>query len=184
MVYGIKELKEFNKRIVNEFGKQDGYFEPERKNGRTTFRVHASVAATMDRLSQHPQCIAGQTALGDLLWIVRNRLLVVALDSPSIGKGNSQQFSANTQLQTRADSMTLKSELDGIIRKGNQNGFYWLRGENSDDVPGLCIPPAVSPPQGTLTVNRRHSSGGVQAQLSTDSSSLVVPILTGVVGVG
>lgn len=184
MVYGTNELLEFNKRIANELGKQEHYFRQDRANGGTSFRVHPAVTSMMDRLSQHPHCIAGQTALGDLLWVVRNKLLVVALESPAAGTGNSQQFSANTQFQARADAKILKSDLDSIIRRGNQRGSYWLKGENNGDAPGLCPPPPLSSPQGTLTVNRRHSSGGAQGQLTIGSSSHVVPILTGVVGVG
>lgn len=187
MVYGIEELQDFNNRITNEFGKQVHYFELEKANGRTSFRVHATVTTMMDRLAQHPQCIAGATALGDLLKVVRKRLLVVALGPPATGNGNTYQVGTNAQSQSRADSMTLNKEVGDIIQKGNQNGFYWLKGESSDDAPSLCTPQAVSPPpnpQGSLTVIRRHSSGSVQGQLTTYRSSLFVPILTESVGVG
>lgn len=166
MVYGIKELQEFNKNVANEFGKQVHYFELDRTSGGTSFRVHAAVTAMMDKLAQHAQCIAGETALGDLLKVVRKKLLVVALEAPTTGKGSTHQVGTNAEFQIRADSMTLKKELDEIVKKGNQNGLYWLKGEISDDLPGLCTPQAVSPPpppnpQDSLTMNRRHSSGSI-----------------------
>lgn len=187
MVYGIKELQDFNKRIENEFGKQVHYFELEKANGGTSFKVHASVTAMMDSLAQHPQCIAGKTALGDLLKVVRKRLLVVELGPPPTGNGSTHQVGTNSQFPSRANSETLKKELDDIVQKGNQNGFYWLKGESSDDAPDLCTPQVVSPspnPQGFLTVGRRHSSGSAQGQLTTYRSSLFVPILTESLGVG
>lgn len=187
MVYGIKDLQEFNNKVANEFGKQVHYFELEKTNGGTTFRVHHAVTTMMDKLAKHPQCIAGETALGDLLKVVRKKLLVVALDAPDAGNGKSHESGTNAQFQLRADSMTLKKELDDIVQKGKQNGFYWLKGESSDDAPGLRTPQAVLPPpnpQGSLTVSRTHSSGSVQGQLTTYRSSLFVPILTESVGVG
>ncbi|KAK7718097.1 hypothetical protein SLS63_010580 [Diaporthe eres] len=39
MVWGKQELEEFNKRIVNDFGKQVHYFELEKRNGQTSCRV-------------------------------------------------------------------------------------------------------------------------------------------------
>lgn len=187
MVWGKQELEEFNKRIVNEFGKSVHYFELEKRNGQTSCRVHSAVSATMDELAQHAECKAGKTALGDLLKLVRTRLLVVSLGSQSFGKGKTPQINADTQVQPRADSRALKMALDEIIERGKKNRSYWLKGESSDDLPSLCTPQAVESelhPQDVLTVARDHSSGGVGGLSATDGSSHVVPILTGIVGVG
>lgn len=186
MVWGKQELEEFNKRIVNDFGKQVHYFELEKKNGQTSCRVHSAVSATMDKLAQHVECKAGNTALGDLLKLVRTRLLVVSLGSQSFGKGKTPQINADTQVQPRADSRALKMALDEIIERGNKNRSYWLKGESSDDLPSLCTPQVVESelhPQDVLTVAREQSSENVGGLSATESSSFVVPVLTGTVRV-
>lgn len=186
MVYGTRQLNTFNDKIVNEFGKECHYFEMEKRNGVVSSRVHNAVCEMMDKLAQRPECKAGNTALGDLLEVVRTRLLVVRLGPPTFEKGKPQKFDVNTQIQ-RADAMTLKAKLDDILRIGNQNPSYWVKGETEDDLPRLSTTQAVSLEplsQDSLTVARNRSVGSVGGVLTSDSSSLVVPILTGSVGVG
>lgn len=187
MVYGRHGLDEFNKGIVNEFGKPVHYFEHEKRNGHKSSRVHSAVSATMTRLAQNTECTAGKTAMGDLLWVVRKKLLVVELGNPIIGQAKTNQASADTQTQPRADSGMLKEDLAYIIEKGKNDPSYWLKGEISDELPSLCTPQAVKSglePQSSLLVTRKRSSGSIRGPLTADSSSLFVPILTGSVGVG
>lgn len=187
MVRGIEKLNEFNDKIVNEYGKQIHYFEQIKINGGSTFRVHTAVSDTMDRLAQHAECKAEKTALGDLLEIVRTKLLVVGLGAPPNGTANAYQLSTDTQTQSRAHSSTLKNDLGNIIKRGEKDPSYWLKGENSDDVPSLYTPQEgqfeLEPPI-SLTVNRKRSSGSVRDPVTTESSYLLAPKLTGSVGVG
>lgn len=187
VVYGNHELDEFNKRIVNEFGKPVHYFEHEMRNGQKSLRVHSAVSATMKGLAQQTECTAGKTALGDLLRVVRKKLLVVELSDSATSQAKTYQASASTQTQPRVDSGTLKKDIVEIIEKGRKDPSYWFKGESSDDLPSLSTPQAVSPepdPQSSLTVSRKRSSGSDRGLLTADSSSLFVPILTESVGVG
>lgn len=176
LVSGRSGLAEFNKKIVNKFNEECQYFHQEGRNGKTCFEVHQAVRSAMQRLSGHTQCEYGKTALGDLLWVVETKLLVVDLDGAQ---------GANTQVRTRATAMTLKAELDRIIGRGVQNQTYWLKGKICDGVPSLYATQVVFPEpnaQGSLTVarDRSRSSGSSRRLLTTDtcSSSLIVPVLT------
>lgn len=186
VVYGTKELDKFNRRIVNDFSQQCHYFEVEKRNGETSFRVHTAVSAMMDKLAQRTECTAGDTALGDVLSVVRTRLLVVALDGGTFGKGKTH-VTADSQVQTRADSRTLRKDLDEIIKKGDTNELYWLQGETIDDLPSLTAPQDVQTepdPQGSMIVTNQGSSESIKEFPTGSSSSLVVPILSGDVKVG
>lgn len=187
LVDGTRGLDEFNKEIVNEFGAECHYFESKNRNRVAPFKVHEAVAATMERLSQHPECEDGTTALGDLLRVVKTRLLVVDLRSERSGEGTVRHEMANGQVQTRADAVRVKEALDDIIQKGNERPTYWLKGKTCDDVPSLYTTQAVtseSDSQSSLTVAWKHSFGGSGGLLTTDSSSLDVQMLTGSSKVG
>lgn len=185
LVSGRSGLAEFNKKIVNEFKKECQYFHKEGRNGKTCFEVHQAVRSTMQRLSGHTQCEYGKTALGDLLWVVETKLLVVDLEVKPLLQGDYHDDGANTQVRTRATAMTLKAELDRIIERGVRNQTYWLKGKICDGVPSLYATQVVFPEpnaQGSLTVarDRSRSSGSSRRLLTTDtcSSSLIVPVLT------
>lgn len=127
---GSQGLDEFNKRIVDEFGKQCHYFEREMKGGKGGKGgsvVHRAVLDTMQSLSRRPECQAGKTALGDLLRIVRTKLLVVALDSSGLVKPEIPAHKgASAEAQVRANSSTLSRDLAGIIKRGTEDRDYWL----------------------------------------------------------
>jgi hypothetical protein len=187
MVHGSEELNAFNDRIINEFGTKIHYFEPVMKSGRSSFQVHKAVSSMIVKLAQHPACEAGQTALGDLLEIVRTKLIVVELGDKAPGQGRAPQISANTQTPSRAHSETLEKDLGNIIELGNRYPSYWLKGETSDDPPTVSAlqvaRPGLEPPK-TLTVNSKRSSRSIGDTLTTDSSYLLVPKLTGSMAVG
>lgn len=178
MVYGTRQLNKFNNNIVNEFGKPCHYFEMEKKNGEVCSRVHDAVCEMMDRLAQSAECRAGKTALGDLLEVVRTRLLVVRLGPPTSRKGKAQQLDANTQV--RADAATLKAKLEDIIRRGERDSSYWLEGTGDDHVQSQYTKPAVEPQHDApLCPAQKGSSGNVAEVFMTDSSSVASFTLTG-----
>ncbi|KAK2611673.1 hypothetical protein N8I77_005003 [Diaporthe amygdali] len=131
LVNGPSGLDKFNKEIVNEFGAESHYFERENRSGVASYKVHGAVIATMETLSRHPECEDGATALGDLLKVVRTRLLVVALKSGKFGKETPFPESAGGQVQTRADAVAFKTALEHIIRKGKERPTYWIRAKHA-----------------------------------------------------
>lgn len=121
---GPKGLQNFNKTIVDEFDTQSHYYEFEEESG---YSVHRAVLATMQSLSQRPECQAGKTALGDLLMIVRTKLLVVALEPSGLVKPKIPAHKgASAEAQVRANSSTLSRDLAGIIKRGTEERNYWL----------------------------------------------------------
>ncbi|KAH8788006.1 hypothetical protein F5883DRAFT_531251 [Diaporthe sp. PMI_573] len=169
MVYGTRQLNTFNDEIVNEFGKECHYFQMEKRNGVVSSRVHEAVCKMMDKLAQRPECKAGNTALGDLLGVVRTRLLVVRLGDLTSAKGKRQSLDGNAQTQTRADSMTVKMMLHGIINRGKRDPLYWLQGEGDDNIQGPAAIPEVEP--------EPESAGSLP--LAEKGSSMVSSMLTG-----
>ncbi|KAF3014001.1 hypothetical protein E8E14_009269 [Neopestalotiopsis sp. 37M] len=134
MLEGPKGLKEFNGAILTEFGREDQYFEWEKRRDRQiVFYIHKVVEQKMKSLSSHRVCRAGNTALSDLLAIVETRLLVVDLAS------------ADPRSPIRADSASLKEEIDKIVERGSRYPDYWLQGKTREDVPILHPATAVAP---------------------------------------
>lgn len=171
LLHGPKGLDDFNKKIVNAFGKECQYFEMERKNGKTSFKVHPAVIDAMESLSQHRECESGKTALGDLLGVVRERLLVISLASSTFGEGNALDDCTGTQKQTRADASILKMALANIINRGNMEQAYWLKSETSGDVPSVHMTTTTTTV--ASTVNDR-SFGAAEEQVTSNSSSALV----------
>lgn len=176
LLHGSKGLDKFNKDIVNEMGNQCHYFEKEKTKGETTYKIHTAVLTTMDSLSQLPECEDGETALGDLLMVVRAKLLVVDLGASTLGKGQNLDDAANIKINTRIPANRLKEDLEEIIRRGAKNEAYWLKGKTAcgEDVPSLSLPMTI--PSATTEHSVEHVSGLLT---SGSSSSLVVPRLTG-----
>jgi serine/threonine protein kinase len=76
LMYGLDELKEFNKQNIGDYGVSDMFYEV--SLGKPA-KVHAVVQRCMNHMAKDPRCFSKTTALGDLLQIVRTRLLVVKL---------------------------------------------------------------------------------------------------------
>lgn len=167
MLSGPKGLERFNKKIVNEFGNPCHYFEKILQNEQTAFKVHKVVVDEMASLFKHAECKDGKTALGDLLRVVKKKLLVVDLGTSTFVKGKTPDKNS------RADARTLRMDLDDIIKKGKNEQAYWLpEGETSEDIPTLYTTPAV------ISATSERIFGDSTGLVNTDMSSLNVPILT------
>lgn len=199
LLHGHDGLVRFNEKIVTEYGKESHYFEMETSlHGEPSFKVHRAVVDAMDSISRDPECKDGRTALGDLLRIVRMRLLVVNLGESTFGPGKTQpdgvasdSLTPKIQVEAqrpRADSRTLRIDLDEIIRKGDADENYWLQGKTRDAVPDLYTTTAARPEprdrDSPLVVPNKGHSGRFPGSLATDNSSLVVPMLTQPLRVG
>ncbi|EHL03001.1 putative ALK tyrosine kinase receptor [Glarea lozoyensis 74030] len=81
VLYGYEELKKFTTSIKGKLDEPCAFFEVEKIEYQNTppglvASIHPAVQACLDRLSADPEC-AKDTALGDLLEIIKNDLLVV-----------------------------------------------------------------------------------------------------------
>jgi serine/threonine protein kinase len=79
LLYGLDELKRFNRSVRGEFSDHSPFYQIRLENGKKVARVHDVAVQWMDHMAKEPACKVGSTALGDLLDLVRGGLLVVKL---------------------------------------------------------------------------------------------------------
>lgn len=159
MVEGSNGLKRFNDTIKDDFGREGQYFGWEkRRDGPIVLYIHPRVEEKMRFLSSQRVCRAGNTALGDLLAIVQTRLLVVDLAS------------SNPRSPIRADSVSLKGEIDKIVERGSRYPNYWLQGSGRWDVPNLHPTTASTP-----AASERHLENA-KGKLTVERSSPISPL--------
>jgi Protein kinase domain len=144
LLYGAQALSEFNAEwIVGEMGEQSPYFEIEGKGPNRTAKVHPAVDTTMDALSRDQECRAGEdTAVKDLLRIVRRQLLIVHLGAPTmmgIGGPSSPPNNSTILGRSRASARDLCLALDNIIGKGEKRESYWCTGKSRSHIQRLQV---------------------------------------------
>jgi serine/threonine protein kinase len=100
LMYGLGELKKFNQKNVGDYGISDMFYEIAQDK---PTKVHAVVEHWMEHMAKDPRCARNETALGDVLEIVRTGLLVVKLPPEGGAK--------RPQLQSSHFSETLNSEI-------------------------------------------------------------------------
>jgi hypothetical protein len=108
LLYGREGLDDFNLAVQGDPSYEAPCYQITEVAGEKTGRVHDVVVRWMGHMADDPACARG-TALGDLLDIVRERLLVVPLP-PRMGSfdvndsENSSQLSRSTTQTTLRDS--------------------------------------------------------------------------------
>lgn len=144
LLYGYEDLKKFNNSIKGLMDQSSAYY---------TFnegiaRIHPRVTEFMERISKDPRC-RKESALNDLLNIVKDRLLVVPLPEPSATtfsrnessfEGESNNISVTAPPSTPASLAAARAEppgpcrgtardflkrLDTMISKGESDNSYW-----------------------------------------------------------
>ncbi|PVH79109.1 HET-domain-containing protein, partial [Cadophora sp. DSE1049] len=121
LLYGFPSLNDFNKKyVVDAMDQLCPYFEIEGKVGENKrAKLHPAVEETMDLLSKDQECKVGvDSAIKDLLSIVRTKLLVVNLNVESVA---------------RATAKELRLALQDIVDKGEGNESYWYTGLSRSD---------------------------------------------------
>ncbi|KAM0351673.1 hypothetical protein ACHAPU_002683 [Fusarium lateritium] len=76
LMYGIKGLSQFNHSFYQRKSDNPSFYE---LDGNNVAKVHHVVLKWVEHMARDPVCEVGQTALGDLLEFIRDRLLVVKL---------------------------------------------------------------------------------------------------------
>jgi serine/threonine protein kinase len=147
LLYGYDELKTFNERIRGPMGESRPYFLLEKVDGNQVAKMHSTVQAYMNHVSNDPE-YARSTALSDLLEIVKTRLLVVSPPTsrpstvdPDQGDGNLTvtNIDAIDQLPrgpSRITAQILSKLLDDMMSKGEKNEHYWFSGTARDGLRG------------------------------------------------
>jgi serine/threonine protein kinase len=142
LLYGTDVLNDFNKDIVGEMGEQSPYFEIEKKIDSKVAKLHPAVSAAMDALSRDQECWLVDTAIRDLLHVVKKKLLVINLGAATMLVNEAETpgtppDKTKIQVGSRASAWMLCDELDEIIGKGEKNKSYWHTGKNRDHIQRL-----------------------------------------------
>lgn len=99
LMYGPDELKRFNEAIKTQFSDYSPFYElvqdeDDKAKGASGAKVHRVVEKWMSHMAKDAACAAETTALGDLLELIRNHLLVVKLPARM---GTSPDLSPTTK---------------------------------------------------------------------------------------
>lgn len=117
LLYGNEAVKEFHLQVGGDTKQACQYFECE--DGSIP-EVHHVVSEWMDHIHQtDPEC-SEESALRDLLNLIRSRLLVVALDSRSVKRKDSvhsRSDASDTALRFRATAKEFRGRLNDILEK-------------------------------------------------------------------
>lgn len=185
-LYGYEELNKFTTSIKGNLGEASSYFiVREAEHGDTSPKLvaytHPAVESCLDRLSRDPEC-TGETAMGDLLEIVKTKLLVIKLpehtesslylDNVSI-TNTKGKFTKLRTIQPfgnhRISAVGFVNELDNILNNPNaKKGSYWFIGGTRKDLLPL---PGIMP----KIVTKDSSPSPFLSPKWKPQSSLVVP---------
>jgi len=79
LLYGFDELERFNESVTGKSGRNSPFYRTTIVGGKKVASVHSVAEHWMNHIANDPACKVGTTALGDLLEIVQQGLLVVKL---------------------------------------------------------------------------------------------------------
>lgn len=167
LLYGYKKLEDFKAELKSKTGKLGeltAFFilkekEEVSQSGTTSTYladIHPAVKACLETLSKDQEC-AGNTALSDLLDIIKTKLLVVRLPERTDSSLSAlQSFSVtnvdgNSETQQpghkRASALSLVGALDDILNKGKADidEHYWHTGQIRDDALLPEVVPIIVP---------------------------------------
>lgn len=152
---------------------------------RTT--VHPVVQRIMGALLEDPEC-RGETAVGDLLRLVKDRMLVVGLESGTHLTVPGMTAYPDSE-GARATSKELLEELSKILVHAKDSS-YWFTGNSREDVAPLKNPQpdgdeeesssnVANPRLITITVSNEHTGNGSTMATQTYSRTNLVRLLLG-----
>ena len=161
VLYGYEELKKFTTGIKGKLEEPCSFFEvqeteQEGTTPRLVARLHPTVQSCFDRLSRDPEC-TGKTALGDLLEVIKTKLLVIklpehtesslVLDTVSVTNTDSK-FTKPQAFQPfgkhRTSAVGFVNALDDILNDENaKKESYWFTGRSRENLPLIRIVPEI-----------------------------------------
>jgi serine/threonine protein kinase len=120
LVYGLSELKRFDKENIGTYGISDFFYEVSLNK---PAKVHGVAEYWMEQIAKDPRCSRHKSALGDLLDIVRTDLLIVKLPTDGGAKRSHSdpiQVVAKQTLNTSGLQPPIITSEDAIDEDGNQ----------------------------------------------------------------
>lgn len=154
LMYGYGELEKFNLSMNSALGNSSPYWVMEDTGGPgRSASVHPIVVDMME-IMRKDLLTAGTTAIGDLLQLIKTRLLVVPLPRSTASFRRSRS-SIPAPPGCRAKAADLENDLMGILKKAKCNeGYAYTRtsGSGGVDPVGLIQQPVVTPAQFSMNV--------------------------------
>jgi len=138
LLFGRDSLQEFNSKIVDEDGGSSHWFE--KNTGDTPghrAKVHFHVRDTIRALETDQEC-SSNTAMRDLLDIVKTKLLVVEIGDATLAIGGDMS-NPKSKAGSRVYSQELMYCLRELVQKGANNESYWYTGNSRDRLPKLVV---------------------------------------------
>lgn len=149
LLYGNQELEKFNNCLHDRSKNSYPYWALDNKRP----QVHPNVQMCMDIIGEDPEC-TGSKAIGDLLRIVKMKLLVVKLPPKAMPLHQTIATNADTGSTSsppghfRAKAEEFHDALRDILEKGKSNDTYWFTGTPRHNLKGPAdsIPSAQMEP--------------------------------------
>ncbi|RTE76399.1 hypothetical protein BHE90_009124 [Fusarium euwallaceae] len=123
LMYGVDMLERFSHASKSWVLSQGTFFYEDDMDGPPIVTLDAVVSEWMDRMEDDPACEVGTTALGNLLELIRTRLLVVKLPREP-GLDWNSHVGLSHQKGERCTSGELKERMRKILE--NETEEYWL----------------------------------------------------------
>ncbi|KAK3369771.1 hypothetical protein B0T24DRAFT_708743 [Lasiosphaeria ovina] len=193
LVEGTEALNAFNQSIRGDKKGEPPYYETQESDSLTgqgkKAKVHSLVTKRIRMLETSRPC-AKNTALGDLLDVVKTKLLVVELPASSDSNSTSAVPDESGVVVTvadasdptgsggpcRASAETLHNSIVSILAKGDADKSYFYTGPSRPAVGGLTNPSQLAPhTSGGLHPSWALSAHGDRKQDSASGSSPLAP---------
>jgi len=134
LLYGTEELKRFTIELERIPGMPERYFYTSEDPQTFKPKINSTVTRWIKHMVQDPEC-SGRSALGDLVRLVKEKLLVVEWKQDSDGIINTRRSRArnifsstratDTSQHIRADLKVLQTELDRIIQETSNSSYLF-----------------------------------------------------------
>ena len=164
LLHGTEGLKLFRVDNVGDYGLSDSFYEINQKR---LAKVHGVVRHWMDHIERDAICQSGASALGDLLDIVRNGLLVVAL--PEGGGSIQSQVTTYPRFKLLDLEQSKRTETEPVMDESSKTEHI----PDSDDGPLIRITIA---PQDEKTADGGNYSSVRQRKQRKDSALSAVDL--------
>ncbi|KAF4987272.1 hypothetical protein FGRMN_10458, partial [Fusarium graminum] len=107
LMYGMEGLKHFNRSFYLRKSDNPSFYE---LDGYNVAKVHHVVSRWVEHMARDPVCEVGQTALGDLLEFIRDRLLVVKLPQ-NLGSDTDMSSTPRARRRSSSNNYSIVSNL-------------------------------------------------------------------------
>ena len=183
MLYGKDELNNFYDQVRGDGHSACQYFEiVDNRDGGSKAEVHHEVRRWIDHMQSSDPELSQESAIGDLLEIVRSKLLVVALPQRREYSVKTMDPFGVTPIRYRATAREFRDALDDILTKMSNPGYLvtgkareQVRPPSKPDVPPLPL----HFPQPTQAISPRSPPANKIADIIRDRMDYSPPALQG-----